>query len=155
LRLLYPGGPKAGAIRDGAITESGPLAVDVAAFDLTVNGIHKTFTGAVGQPVTDDTINYFWLDDGAGLQVSTTGWPTLPTTTVHLRLGRVVTLGGAITQIVDDRAFLQADSAPAISGSGNPNGLITGLLGETYRDLTTGIWYRCNSDPKGTAWTVV
>lgn len=152
MRLQYPGGPKAGAIKDGAIVESGPLLVDIAPFNLTLNGIWKVFTGAIGQPVVDNTINYFWLDDAATLQTSTSSWPV---SGVHMRLGRVITLGGVITQIIDDRAFLQMDSAPAISGSGNPGGLITGLLGETYRDVATGIWYRCSSDPKGTTWTVV
>lgn len=43
----------------------------------------------------------------------------------------------------------------ALSGAGNPDGVVTGLFGQTYKNTTSGIWYVCKSNPTGTAWEVV
>jgi hypothetical protein len=140
------------SFRDGLIEEHGPLSIDIVKLNCDLNGEQHHYNGAIAQPVTDDATNYFWLDLNGTLQTNTTGFPA----SAALRLGRVVTSGGYITKIIDDRAFLGTMSPePTYSGSGNPNGAVSAQLGNTYRDLTNNIWYRCVSNPSGTEWTVV
>jgi len=138
------------SFRPGQIEENGDLSVDIVAFHCNLDGQQSKFTGVVNEPVTDDATNYFWLDLNTVLKTNTTGYPTSGV----LRIGRVVTAGGLITKIIDDRSFLGL-SAPTFSGAGNPNGVATANHGNTYRDTTNGIWYRCTSDPSGTEWAVV
>ena len=42
-----------------------------------------------------------------------------------------------------------------LSGSGSPNGVVTGVFGQSYLDTNTNSIYRCISDPSGTAWVQV
>jgi hypothetical protein len=140
------------SFRDGTIEENGPLSVDIIKFNCDLAGNQTKFIGVSNQPVTDDATNYFWLDLNGVLHTNTTGYPA----SGALRIGRVVTSGGYISRIWDDRAFLGAMSPePTYSGAGNPNGVVSANLGNTYRDTTNGIWYRCISNPSGSEWTVV
>lgn len=42
--------------------------------------------------------------------------------------------------------------AQYLSGTGSPDGSVTGYSGQTYLDTDSGIWYKCNS---GTAWRAI
>lgn len=42
-----------------------------------------------------------------------------------------------------------------LSGIVNPNGVVTAIRGDHYRDTAAAQWYICDSTPSGTAWTVV
>ena len=42
-----------------------------------------------------------------------------------------------------------------LTGTNNPNGVILGELGQTYRATGSGVWYKCVSDPSGTIWVVI
>jgi len=142
----------ASSFRPGTIEENGDLSVDIVAFNCDLAGCQTRFMGVVDQAVTDDATNYFWIDLNCTLKTNTTGYPD----SGILRIGRVVTSGGVITKIHDDRSFLGAmSSEPTYSGAGNPNGVVSANLGNTYRDTTNNVWYRCVSSPSGSEWTVV
>ena len=47
---------------------------------------------------------------------------------------------------------LVGGTPPPLSGTGNPNGVVTGLFGQEFYDTNGGVWYRCISDPSGTQW---
>jgi len=52
-------------------------------------------------------------------------------------------------------AFLSAGlsgGAPVLTGIVAPGGVVTGLLGQWYRDTVLGTWWQCTSNPSGTAW---
>lgn len=61
------------------------------------------FPGATGQAVTDDDVNYVYLDSAQTLKIVTdgTGWPADPST--YIRLAKVTAASGAITEVVDLR----------------------------------------------------
>jgi len=44
---------------------------------------------------------------------------------------------------------------PPLSGTGNPNGAVTGYFGQAYLDTAANLWYKCFSDPSGTAWLAI
>jgi hypothetical protein len=93
---------------DGYVSQAGDLSVTVAQFYYDLNGLKGHYLGASGQAVADNTVNYVYLDSGALLVINTTGYPV----GLHLRLARVLTVGGFITQIFDERAFFSASIAP-------------------------------------------
>ncbi len=100
-------------LRDGLTESDDDLTVKVSSFYYDMGGVKGKFTGALAQPVTDNTTNYVFLDDLAALQINTTGWPG----TTHIRLSRVVTSGGIITRIILERALLGSASSTGDHGS--------------------------------------
>ena len=49
---------------------------------------------------------------------------------------------------------LTTNFAPGVlSGSGNPNGIVVGELGQSYYDTLNSIWYKCNATDS-TIWVV-
>ncbi len=42
-----------------------------------------------------------------------------------------------------------------LTGVANPNGVVTGLFGQQYRDTVGVQWYICTSNPTGTVWAAV
>lgn len=91
-------------ITSGRIHVDGNLTIGILAFHYELDGKRQTYTGAVGQAVTDDTLNYIYLDYDGSLNINTTGWPT----TTHIRLGRVTAANGLIIALNDDRILLGA-----------------------------------------------
>ena len=41
-----------------------------------------------------------------------------------------------------------------LTGMGNPNGIITGYIGQTYKDLTNNKFYACQADAS-TSWNLI
>ena len=55
-----------------------------------------------------------------------------------------------------DGTDIKGDLRPGLlTGSGSPVGSVTGVLGQNYHDLVSKIWYRCTSNPSGTAWVTI
>jgi hypothetical protein len=88
----------------GRIIPTEGLYVSILAFNYELDGVRQLFTGALNQLMTDDAINYLYLDFDGSLNVNITGYPT----TTHVRLGRVVTADGLVSALHDDRIVLSA-----------------------------------------------
>jgi hypothetical protein len=80
------------------------LYISILSFSFEMDGVRQTFAGALNQLTTDDSTNYVYLDYDGSLNINTTGYPT----TTNIRLGRVVTSGGLIIALYDDRIALTA-----------------------------------------------
>jgi hypothetical protein len=91
-------------VASGRIIYVDGLYVNVLAFNYELDGVRTLFVGAINQALTDDAINYLYLDFDGSLNINTTGYPS----TTHIRLGRVVAAGGVVTTILDDRILLTA-----------------------------------------------
>lgn len=139
---------------DGAVVADGDLTVLVNFFYYDLAGVKGKFCGVVAQPITDNTVNYVYLDSSANLQINTTGYPS--SSLVHIRLARVVADTGFIVRVILERALLTAAGAglSAIQHEGLrqlihfiDNGPAEGFSSGAYRE-TTGtvfptaiIWY--------------
>lgn len=65
------------------------------------------------------------------------------------------TLYVCVTPTLAAGAWTAAGGAPApTTGTGNPNGSVTGTFGQEFYDSNGGIWYRCISNPSGTNWVI-
>jgi hypothetical protein len=80
------------------------LYISILPFNYEMDGKRQQYGGVLNQAMTDDAINYLFLDYDGSFNVNTTGYPS----TTHIRLGRVVTAGGVITTVYDDRIPLTA-----------------------------------------------
>jgi hypothetical protein len=89
------------AVRQGMVVDEGNLTIGVYPIDFTLGGVHRTFAGATGVAVPDDSNRVIYLDAGAALQVQPS-WPSDPTT--YLPLAILGTSGGQLT-LVDVRAW--------------------------------------------------
>lgn len=49
---------------------------------------------------------------------------------------------------------LTTGGLPTLSGAGNPNGVTAGSFGQSYYDTGSGVFYKCTSNPSGTAWVL-
>lgn len=86
----------------GRVKSDGDLSVAILSFNYEMDGEKGSYAGAVSQSVTDDTMNYVYLDNTGTLQINTTGFPV----NTLIRLARVKTLSGVITNIYDERVLL-------------------------------------------------
>ena len=102
-----------GGLPDGAVTRTGPLSIQINSLFFELSGVKGSFAGATGVPVTDNSVNYVFLDSFGALGVNTVGYPT----GVHIRLARVVTSLGTITNIFDERGYFTSvpDKTPNLS----------------------------------------
>ena len=91
-------------IAPGRIIPTEGLYISILPFNYEEDGVRQQYAGVLSQLMTDDAINYLYLDYDGSLNVNTTGYPT----TTHIRLGRVITSSGLITTIHDDRIVLTA-----------------------------------------------
>jgi hypothetical protein len=98
-------------IADGRVLKSSSLKISVMPFFYEVDGKRESFDGVVSQAVTDDAMNYVFIDNDGDLQVNTTGWPN----NTHIRLAIVATSGGSIVEIENHRVFLAAGLAREIN----------------------------------------
>jgi hypothetical protein len=101
------------AMHDGSVVADGDLTVSVHYFYYDLGGVKGKYTGSVGNVVTDNAINYVYLDNVAALVINATGWPI----SSHIRLARVFAQGGVIVRISLERAFFT-------TGGVNPTGAI-------------------------------
>lgn len=91
-------------LEPGLVKDDGALSVAVLRFNYEEDGVRRTFDGALGQAITDDSWNWVFLDYDGSLNINTTGFPT----TTHIRLARVRADNGAIVAINDERVLLAA-----------------------------------------------
>lgn len=91
----------------GNVLQVADLLVQVNPFFYDLAGTKGQFTGASAQALTDNAVNYVYVNVGGTLGISASGYPV----TSHIRLARVVTNSGFIQQIYDERAFFTAAGA--------------------------------------------
>lgn len=108
-------------IRDGAVESTDDLCISVQPFFFDLSGVHGRYPGVINQPVTDNAVNYVYLDELGALQVTPGSYPA----TLHIRLARVVAASGFISRIFLERAFLTA-SADGIAITAKSGILIPG-----------------------------
>lgn len=89
-------------IMGGLVVDESGLNIGVYPGNYELGGIQKRFAGATAQAVTNNTTRYVYVDSSNTLQIAasypadiTTYWP----------LATVVTSGGDITSITDDRGY--------------------------------------------------
>jgi hypothetical protein len=146
-------------LKDGAIEMDGDLSIKINSFYYNINGTQGKYAGAIGLTVTDNTVNYVWLDGSANIQITTGSYPSV--STVSLRLGRVVASGGFITRIILERAFLTAISSGSAAHASlrqlihlAHNGPFETFASGAYRETVGGvfpsavIWYNDNTKAK-------
>lgn len=102
-------------------------------------------TGTVGFNALSGEIDFI----AAKVQADT----ALTTGALGVLRGFVGEVTGTIVKTGDVRVRYGEDAA--IDGIVNPNGIVTGFLGQSYRDTAAGLWYKCDSDPTGTVWSVI
>jgi len=49
--------------------------------------------------------------------------------------------------------YTHISDTKTLEGPGNPNGAVTGAVGQTYRDSVSGFFYK--NDDGGTVWSVI
>lgn len=81
-------------IRQGAVVDEGNLTFGVYPIVYRLGGQDKSFDGATGQSVADDTTTQVWIDSANVLQTGAS-LPVDPTT--YLPLAQIVTAGGVMT----------------------------------------------------------
>lgn len=89
---------------DGSVVADGDLTFKVNAFYFDIGGTHGRYPGSVGNFASDNATNYVYLDQDGHLGSSTTGYPGQ----AHIRLARVIAMGGIIVRVVLERAFFTA-----------------------------------------------
>lgn len=104
---------RAGDLR---VYKDGALTFGVRAGEFFHDDQLVEFSGATGQGLTNDAVNYIYLAADGALCVNVTGYP-VPSVTPHIRLGRITTSGGAYDHddVSDDRgsSFLSVLGAAA------------------------------------------
>lgn len=85
--------------RQGMVVDEGNLDIGVYPLLFTINGVRKSFSGATGVSIPDDSTKVVYLDTNAVLQTATT-WPGDPTT--YMPLAVVAAESGVLT-VVDRR----------------------------------------------------
>lgn len=93
-----------GVLEPGLIRPDGDMSIAILSFHYEIDGVRTKFDGAINQSLTNNSVNYVFLDWDGSLNINTTGYPT----TSHIRLGRVGVQSGLIVAIDDDRVILTA-----------------------------------------------
>jgi hypothetical protein len=81
------------------VVDEGDLKIGVYPLSYTIAGVRKSFDGATGVAITDDTSVVVYLDANAVLQTAAT-WPADPTTYMPLA---TVSAASGVLSIVDRR----------------------------------------------------
>jgi len=98
----------AGGISAFSVADGGGLTANVTGGQLVARNSVITVSSS-GESMTDNTTNYIEVDPLGNIQVNTTGF-----TDGLVPIAEVITSGGAITSIVDKRAWLTADESDKI-----------------------------------------
>jgi hypothetical protein len=85
--------------RQGMVVDEGGLAIGVYPMLFTIGGVRKSFSGATGVAISDNSTKVVYLDTSAALQTAA-AWPGDPTT--YMPLAVVTAVNGKLT-IVDRR----------------------------------------------------
>jgi hypothetical protein len=98
---------------DGLVRRDRDLSVKIDPFRWEIDGSYGLFAGVNDESVADNDTNYVYMNSSGTLVVNVSGWPG----TIHLRLARVVTSGGQIQTIHDERVIVNtaAAAAPGVS----------------------------------------
>ncbi|GJM25995.1 MAG: hypothetical protein DHS20C16_24100 [Phycisphaerae bacterium] len=91
-----------GALRQGMVVDEGSLNIGVYPIAYTLSSTRKSFDGATGVAVADDTTHKVYIDSSNALQVAAS-YPGGVTS--YLPLATVVAASGTLT-IQDDRALM-------------------------------------------------
>ena len=142
-------GDQSGAVQPGNIIPNGATYDGSGEYALTVTAGRT----------------YYWEDGGANDTSLVNGAITLTTSGSTTALGSGFTLHGtpsaAVTATVRPGYFLTADDIEALyarvtTGTADPNGTVTGKVGDLYAQVSGGnfrMWY-CNGDGSGNRGTV-
>ncbi len=98
--------------RQGMVVDEGDLNIGVYPIDFMIGGVSKSFLGASGVSIPDDSTKVVYLDDTATLQTATY-WPNDVTT--FLPLASVTTSNGQMS--IEDRRSLAAFRVPSVEAS--------------------------------------
>ena len=82
--------------RQGMVVDEGGLDIGVYPMVFTIGGVRKSFGGATGVAIPDDSTKVVYLDTSAALQTATT-WPGDPTT--YMPLAVVAAASGVMTSV--------------------------------------------------------
>jgi hypothetical protein len=98
---------------DGLVRQDRDLSIKIEPYRWEIDGSYGLYAGVTNESVTDNDTNYVYMDSAGLLVVNVSGWPG----TIHLRLARVITSGGQITAIHDERVIVNtaAAAAPGVS----------------------------------------
>ena len=92
-----------GVITDGLMQIDGDLTFSVNSFYFDMSGSKGYYPGSIHNAAPDNSTNYVYFDGYYNLVIDSVGYPVkgIP----HIRLGRVISLGGFIIRIVPERAL--------------------------------------------------
>ena len=82
------------------------LNISIESFAYVVNGGTGSYAGTASTAMTDDSINYVYLNSAGSLQTSTSGYPDN-----IVKIARVVAVSGSIVNVFHDRAIVGSKSA--------------------------------------------
>lgn len=63
--------------------------------------------------------------------------------------------GPGVATYVTDSAGVSFYMGIDRTGTGNPNGVVTGMFGDCFFDTVTSTMYKCTSKPRGSVWQVI
>lgn len=122
--------------------------------------VFSPIAGMVYRNVTTLTFRRYdgaaWVDIGGGggvLTVDDEGVLVDANTTLMDFTGAGVTATQTAPGQV--RVDVPGGGGGSLTGVVNPNGVVTGAFGQTYRDTSDGLWYKCDSNPSGAVWSIV
>lgn len=102
-----------GGWRQGMVVDEGSLKIGVYPIDFTVGGSRKSYDGATGISIPDDSTKVVYLDSSATLQTAD-DWPSDITT--FLPLAVVEASNGQLS--IEDRRVLTVFQVPSLEASG-------------------------------------
>lgn len=98
---------------DGSISEhiGNSLGIDINPTNFELNGEKFYFGGESNYSITDENTTYVFLGSDGYLDTDLSSYPV----TSHIRLGRVISSSGRISNILDDRIFLFGGSPSGVT----------------------------------------
>jgi len=120
-------------IQSGLIEQVSPLAVKIHEFEYDLGGVRGQCPDQV-MGVTDNSTNHIYMDSSLTLKISTIGYPP----DIHIRLGCVIASQGKVSRIIDNRPFLTAAGAAAVTESGWEKGGLVVRLTDSSDPVTIG-----------------
>jgi len=140
-----------GILADGRVKEDGDLTISVNPFYYDISGTKGYYIGTVGRAVTNNQINYVYLDDTGTLNVSTVGYSS----GLHIRLARVVASGGFITRVISERALFSTAVNNSFSNPMTTQGdiVVGGVSGIATRlGAQDGYYLKSNGTSASPTW---
>ncbi len=101
-------------IKQGQIIATESLQAKILPYNGRMGNTDITYAGETVTAI-DASTNYYWIDELSVLHANTTGYPLTPC----VRLGRIVTAGGIVTTVYDDRKLSMASDVVSTITTGN------------------------------------